>query len=77
LDFQHKHGPYKETFSHQNLAYSTNIPVRYDEEFIIPFILFKNRYDVFLKYYFSSHVFNKLAIALSVIITELDFWNAY
>ena len=71
LDFHeiwHRHGLYKETFSHQNLADSINLPLRYDH------------LNFFIKYHFSLHMFNKMAITLSVIVIELfclDFWNAH
>ena len=71
MDFHeiwHRHGLYKETFSHQNLVDSIDFPLRYDH---LNFIL---------KYHFSLRTFNKMAITLSVIIIEifcLDFWNAH
>ena len=58
----------KKTFSHQNLANSIDLPLRYDH---LNFIL---------KYLFSLHMFNQMAITLSVIVIELlclDFWNAH
>ena len=71
LDFHeiwYRHGPYKETFSHQNLADSIDFPLRYDHlNFIITLA-------------YSVHMFNKMAITLSVIVIELfhlDFWNAH
>ena len=66
LDFWH--GLYKETFSHQNLADFIDLPLRYDH---LNFIL---------KYHFSLHMLNKMAITLSVIVIELfclHFWNAH
>jgi len=42
----------------QNLAYFMHVPVRYDHSKFI------------LKYFFSLHMFNKLAITLSMNITK-------
>ena len=60
----HKHGPFQETFSHQNLAHFIGLPLSYDHSKFL------------LKILFCLHVFNKMAITLLVIDVEtsgLDF----
>ena len=54
--------------STKKLSDSINLPLRYDH---LNFIL---------KYHFSLHMFNQMAITFSVIVIELfclDFWNAH
>ena len=51
----HKHGPYQETFSHQNLAHFIGLPLSYDHSKFL------------LKMSFYLHVFNKMAITPRVI----------
>ena len=60
----HKHGPYQETFSHQNLAHFIGLPLSYDHSKFL------------LKMSFYLHVFNKMTITLLVIDVDtsgLDF----
>ena len=54
----HKHGPFQETFSHQNLAHFIGLPLSYDHLKFLPKILY------------CLHVFNKMAITLLVIDVE-------
>ena len=56
----HKHGPYQETFSHQNLAHFIGLPLSYDH----------SKFP--LKILFCLHVFNKMAITLLVIDVEIS-----
>ena len=60
----HKHGPYQETLTHQNLARFIGLPLSYDHSKFL------------LKILFCLHVFNKMAITLlgiDVKISGLDF----
>ena len=60
----HKHGPYQETFSCENLAHFIGLPLSYDHSKFL------------LKNLFCLHVFNKMAITLRVIdvaTSGLDF----
>ena len=60
----HKHGPFQEIFSHQNLPHFIGLPLSYDHSKFL------------LKILFSLHVFNKMAITLLAIHIEpsgLDF----
>ena len=54
----HKHGPFQETFSHQNLAHFIGLPLSYDHSKFL------------LKILFCLHIFNKMAITLLVIDIE-------
>ena len=56
----HKHGPYQETFSHQNLAHFIGLPLSYDHSKFL------------LKILFCLHVFNKMTIPLLVIDVEIS-----
>ena len=60
----HKHGPYQETFLHQNLAHFIGLPLSYDHSKFL------------LKISFYLHVFNKMTITLLMIDVDtsgLDF----
>ena len=54
------HGPYQETFSHQNLAHFIGLPLSYDHSKFL------------LKILFCLHVFNKMTITLLVIDVEIS-----
>ena len=54
----HKHGPFQEIFSHQNVAHFIGLPLSYD------------RSKFLLKILFCLHIFNKMAITLLAIDIE-------